>query len=112
VPLWSHVERENYVFERMKYHTEVEKLQDDDIPECAPKERFKDDDTFAVYSETNKTRAYRVLPTEEQANVFCADLNKEGKKKYHVVQRIGFDKKCANYCKVNTFCHYWKKLNA
>ena len=85
----------------------VEKA-DDDIPECSPDQRWATPTKWAVMKEGRKT-AVKVCETQEEAEKFIDDLEKE-KDKHYVEERKGQDKKCSDYCACCEFCSYYKSL--
>ena len=85
----------------------VEKA-DDDIPECSPDQRWATPTKWAVMKEGRKT-AVKVCETQEEAEKFIDDLEKE-KDKHFVEERKGQDKKCYDYCTCCEFCSYYKSL--
>ena len=85
----------------------VEKA-DNDIPECSPDQRWATPTKWAVMKEGRKT-AVKVCETQEEAEKFIDDLEKE-KDKHFVEERKGQDKKCSDYCACCEFCSYYKSL--
>lgn len=83
----------------------VEKA-DNDIPECSPDQRWATPTKWAVMKEGRKT-AVKVCETQEEAEKFIDDLEKE-KDKHYVEERKGQDKKCSDYCACCEFCSYLK----
>lgn len=83
-----------------------EKLADDDLPICTPEQRFNSGDKFAVMKK-NRKRAMRVLDSQEAAEEW-----KESNGGDFIEVRKAEDKKCLDYCSVNTKCSYYKTLVA
>lgn len=81
-------------------------LPTEDLPPCAPEERWNTGDRWAVMSDPKK-KAVRVLDSREAAEKYMEDT---GKGKY-IEARPGQDKRCADYCSVSSFCPYWRKKN-
>ena len=81
---------------------------DDEIEPCTPEERWTTPAKWAVMKEGRKT-AVKVCTTEEEAQNFIEDLEKD-KDKHFVEERKGQDKKCADYCPCAPFCSYYKAL--
>ena len=94
---------EKWVYKRFKNIKKYEQLTDDKIPVCNKKERWADDDTWAVKKKGNK-RAYRVLDTKEEAKKWM-----ENNKGNHIEYRPGTDTKCLHYCHVTGFCDYYQE---
>jgi hypothetical protein len=87
---------------RFKSIAEFEKLSDDDLPVCTQKERWNTGNKYAVMQK-NRKKAWRLLDTMEEAEEWIAD---NGKGDY-IDKRMGEDRKCDDYCNVNTFCSYY-----
>ena len=79
---------------------------DDEIEPCTPEERWATPTKWAVMKEGRKT-AVKVCSTEEEAQNFIEDLEKD-KDKHFVEERKGQDKKCPVYCPCREFCSYYK----
>jgi hypothetical protein len=54
--------------------------------------------------------AVKVCSTEEEAQNFIDDLEKE-KDKHSIEIRKGVDKKCEDYCPCYKFCSYYKETH-
>lgn len=108
IPLWTMEEQEKFIRERVALYKKSLTLQnEDDIPICSAKERWKTEDKFAVYKNENKT-ATRVLDTKPEAEKYILELG-DTKNKYKIVERKGVDNRCAEYCLVSKFCNYGKQ---
>lgn len=94
-------EIENWINEKFAEIAYCEKLEDYELPVCSPEERYNSGDKFAVMKNGRK-KALRVFETKEMAESY---LEREGD---YIVTRPGEDKKCADYCRANEFCNYWK----
>ena len=82
---------------------------DDEIEPCSEEERWATPTKWAVMKEGRKT-AVKVCSTEEEAQNFIEDLEKD-KDKHFVEERKGVDKKCEDYCPCATFCSYYKAMH-
>jgi len=80
--------------------------EDDEIEPCTPEERWATPTKWAVMKEGRKT-AVKVCTTEEEAQDFIEDLEKE-KDKHFIEERKGQNKKCSDYCPCAEFCSYYK----
>jgi len=78
-----------------------ELLDDDQIEPCSKKQRWQDDDTFAVKSKGRK-RAHRVLDSREAAEKW---MEEKGKGDY-IEHRVAEPTKCQNYCDVAEYCNW------
>lgn len=104
IKLWSFEEQQAFVEQRVEIYKEAMKMNITDLPICSEQERWKKEDSYAVYKGTNKT-ASRVLETAKDAEDW-AKTNLVGCK-YNIVKRLGVDNKCIGYCDVAHFCQYW-----
>jgi hypothetical protein len=79
-------------------------LHDNDIPPCAPMERWEKPSKFAVMKSGNK-RVVRLFDRREEA-----DLMAEEKGSGHFVEhRKGESIKCRSYCLCNRFCNFYQE---
>ena len=107
--LWFESEQEKYIRDRIKIHLEALNSDDDNLPECSPEERWRQKTKYAIMKNRNKT-ATRVFEDKKQAEEFIRiKLEKDKKNKYHIVERMGIDRRCINYCPVKDFCNYYKE---
>lgn len=104
IPLWSYETQQKYVEERIDVYKKAMKMDDDDIPCCNKKDRWATDDAYAVYRGKNK-RATRVFGSREDAEVY---IHESGSDEYRIQYRKGDDRKCKDYCPINTYCNYYQ----
>ena len=83
--------------------------KDDEIEPCSEEERWATPTKWAVMKEGRKT-AVKVCSTEEEAQDFIEDLEKD-KDKHFIEERKGQDKKCSDYCPCAPFCSYYKETH-
>ena len=102
---WSNEEQDSFVADRIKAHQEAEKKE---LPVCSPKERWRKEDKYAVMKNGRKT-ALRVLDTKEKAEAYIKVENLKENKNATIVFRKGEDVRCQHYCRVNSFCDYFKE---
>jgi len=103
-----------YLTSRVILHQMAVNLDDDNLPECTPEERWERPTTFAVKKNRNKT-AVRVYEDPLQAQQRMKQLQfQAGKKKtpakYWIEDRPGESVRCENYCNVNRWCNQYQKL--
>lgn len=108
-----------FMVERSNLHSSNWLLEDDDIPECTPEERWYRGEAFAVMK-TGVQRAKKVFKadgdiTTEMASVsatnYMADLMAtDTKGRYYVEHRPGTNQRCLEYCEVRQFCHFGRTL--
>ncbi len=107
VKLWTFEEQQKFVEERVAVYKKALATPLNELVVCSPEERWKKDDEFAVYKNTNKT-ASRLLETAEQAEDWITQ-NKKGNESYKIVKRPGIDLKCTEYCAAAKYCTYYKE---
>lgn len=106
IPKWPLGVAEAYLSERIKLHLEARK----NLPMCSSEERWEKPPTWAVTKKGNK-RAYRLMPTETEANELAASLSMDGRTKtiYEVQPRDGENTRCLYYCPVSGFCSFGRE---
>lgn len=82
--------------------TDTEKLEP-----CSPEERWETATKYAVKKEGRKT-ALKVCDSEEQAKAYIEDKGLDNK--HYIETRLGEPKKCNEYCNVNIYCPFYRKL--
>lgn len=97
-------EIDKFIREKIDLLIKYENAPDDELPLCAPEDRWNDGDKYAVMKKGRKT-ALRVLDSEEEA-----ELYKQNNGGDYVEKRPGTDKKCIDYCLCCTKCAYWQSL--
>ena len=108
VPLWSFEDRENFIKERVRLHSNASFALEtgSDLPECSPSEMWEKQTVWAV-RKTGNVRAKAVCNTEEDAKAKLEELGKG----YEIEVRPGERTRCANFCQVRDFCEQWKAYN-
>ena len=102
-------EIEQWILANLDKLIQAEKLADNDLPLCTPEERWNDGNRFAIIKKGAK-RAVKLHDNLDDAKDHLANLDElEGAGKYVIENRYGVDKKCLDYCSVNTFCEYYKE---
>lgn len=96
---------EKYLEVKFNEIERMEKLPDDEIPECTPEERWATPTKYAVMKKGRKT-AIKLHDNIADANKMVEDL---GHDQHYVEIRKGSDKKCCEYCNCCEFCNYWKE---
>ncbi len=95
IRLWNYTDRESYISTRVMLHLS------EDVPECAPSERWDRPDSWAV-KVPNVQKARRVLSSFEEAEAWIRS-SKE-KKQFFIEHRPGARIRCRDYCAVRNFC--------
>ena len=105
VPLWSFEDRENFIKERVRLHSNASFALEtgSDLPECSPSEMWEKQTVWAV-RKTGNVRAKAVCNTEEDAKAKLEELGKG----YEIEVRQGERTRCANFCQVRDFCQQWR----
>lgn len=101
VPAWSYDKTEAFVKERVRLHKEAEALEDNNLPECTPAERWERPAKYAVMQK-GKVRAFKLFDDLAEADA-CA--NSIGG---FVQKRPGVSGKCESYCNAAAFCSQFK----
>lgn len=96
------IDIEAWLYSKFDEIKKAEQLPDDELPLCTPEERYNSGDLYAVMQK-NRKKALRVLDSLEDAEKWMKD-NKKGD---YIQVRLGEDKKCDEYCRVNQFCNYY-----
>ncbi len=105
---WSMDRCENFIRERLAKIDLAMRLPNDAIKACKQRERWQDDDVYAVMKHGNK-RAVKLCTSQEQAEAFMSTNN--DRDKLYLKIRTGEPKRCENYCAVNHYCHYYRQLH-
>ena len=119
VPPATIEDQTEFMIERANLHNEMGKLDDDQIPECTPEERWYRGESVAVMK-IGVQKAKKVFKvgngtTLESANAAAAEymyslMTTDAKGKYVVEHRPGTNQRCLEYCEVRQFCHFGKTL--
>lgn len=102
---WSPDERREYLQDRVVIHKAAQKAvaEGQEPEECTADERWAKPDMWAVMKKGNK-RATKVLPTQEQADLYAAQDNN-----LRVEYRAGESTRCKYYCPVLKWCNQGMK---
>lgn len=100
---------ETFLRERFAELAAAEGMADDEIPVCAPEERWARPDQWAVMRRDRK-RAVRLYDDKGDAHQRAAGENRScGCDLYYVEERPGTDGRCPEYCSAAPFCSYWRE---
>lgn len=99
-------EVEEWIIKRFKRIEYLEKLSDLDLPLCTEEERFNSGDKYAVKKKAWK-KAFRVFDSLGEARELLVELEQKYPSEYEIVERLGEDKKCKEYCSCCQFCPYY-----
>lgn len=112
--LWRQSDQKHFIESHIRDHKRCEIYPDDEIPVCLPRERWADNDVYAVHKvvkgELSKRAVNARCATKQRATEVMEELYlRHGKKDQYVISyRPGLDKRCVKYCNVNKFCNYYK----
>jgi len=108
VPLWSFQDREDFVKEKIRLHSDALFAFEtgDNLPVCTPEQMWEKQTSYAVLKVGGK-RATAVFETQEEADEKLQSLGKG----YEIQVRPGERTRCANFCQVRDFCNQWKEYN-
>lgn len=106
IPMWTFQERENFIKERIKLHSDASFASEvgQDLPLCTPEDMWEKQSVFAVRKTGNK-RAKSICNSLEEAQAMAEELGKD----YEVEVRPGERTRCASFCQVKEQCKQWKE---
>jgi len=105
---WSIDQCEHFIKKRLFKLELALKLPDDVVKECNQRDRWQDDDIYAIMKKGNK-RAIKLCTSEKQAKAFCkTNINKD---KLTIELRKSVPRRCENYCSVSHYCHYYRDMH-
>ena len=105
---WSMDRCEEFIRQRLTQIELALRLPDDAIKECTQRQRWQDDEVYAVMKQGNK-RAVKLCKSEKQAKAFMK--SNISKNKLYLEIRHSQPQRCDNYCPVNNYCHFYKELH-
>lgn len=105
---WSIDQCEHFIKKRLFKLEMALKLPDDVVKECSKRERWQDDDVYAIMKKGNK-RASKLCTSEEQAKAYCK--TNSDKDKLSIELRKSEPRRCEDYCTVSHYCHFYRALH-
>ena len=105
VPVWPKATADEWLMKKVTALHEARALEDDDLPECTPEERWAKPTRWAVMKEGRKS-AVRVLYSKADAET----LLHEKDAKHYIDVRPGESVRCLSYCNAAAFCNQWAKI--
>lgn len=108
VPLWSHVDAEEYLLARLRLHRGSEALKDEYLPECTAEERYQDPSWWAVMKSGRKS-ALKRFPAHQRLE---AEAMAESVVGGYVEERPSEPKRCLSYCDVAPWCSWFRQWQA
>lgn len=100
------IDYDKFVLEKVKSLEKQKYWHTNELIECSEKEKWTTPTTYAIIKNDNKT-ASKVCESESEANkVIETFMLNDTKSQYHIVERIGVDKKCVDYCRVRGICPF------
>jgi hypothetical protein len=114
--MWSKEKTSAFTLERLELMHEMNKLEDDDIPECSREDRWErhpngDTVQYALMKNDKAARALRCKPTMAEIIEF-ARTSKALTGESFIEVRYAEPTRCVDYCGVNYACHWYKNYCA
>lgn len=94
---------EKWLLDKFEKIKAAEQLSDEELPLCSDKDRWKNEDVYAVMKKGRKS-ALRLLNNEQEAQDYMKANGGD-----YIELRKGSDRKCEEYCSCCEFCPYWQK---
>lgn len=108
VPVWNLGDAENYIRNRLHLISIAQELNDDELPECTPDERWATPEKWAVHKKGVK-KAVRLLDTKDDAENLMGKLETQNPNiKYYIEHRPGENIRCEDYCNVAAWCSQFR----
>lgn len=105
IPLWSLLQQKLFVEQRVELHQAARQV----LPECSKKDRWQQDDKWAVTKQGNK-RADRLFDNLLAAQAHARIKQVTAGNTYNTEHRPGVSTRCALYCPVLDYCTQGKAL--
>ena len=103
-------EIELYLNERVQFHLYGESIPIEKIEICSKKERWHQDDKYALMKEGRKS-AVLLFDNEKDCIRAVDDYNAAGDTNlFYLEERRGKDTRCELYCRASKHCPYYKKI--
>ena len=99
IPVWDLWETRQYMESRVKAHMEAE-ASNPEYMTCSSEERWYQGTTYALMKDGGK-RAIKIFERKEDAEAKLVDG-------CHVEERLGINRRCADYCEVSQFCEQYR----
>mgnify|MGYP007100217303 CR=1 FL=1 len=107
ITLYDDAFMKNYLRKRVALHRMAD---EDNVPDCTPKERWNTPDQFAI-KEKSRKKALRVLDSEKAVEEWMASNSfKYDKQNLSVELRPGKNARCEKYCSLSSVCPQFKKI--
>lgn len=103
---WKPEETFAYIKSRINLHQQAKDLTDDQIPICTESERWRVPDLYAVLPKKGAKRAVNNGTYEDRLQAEAHAKRIGGV----VEERLGEDKRCADFCRVRAYCNYGRNL--
>ena len=105
--LWTTEQVEQFIFDRVKIHSEAEKVSDLQSLVCGPYEKMTKESVFSIYKEGSKAKSStKNCSSLEEAQAYIKPLAE----KYEIRERPGADVRCLDYCPVRAYCNHAKGI--
>lgn len=100
-------EIEKFILSKFIDISVAEDTDTDKLEPCSPKERWETPTKYAVKKEGRKT-ALKVCESKEQAEMYIEAKGLDSK--HYIEERKGECKRCNDYCSVNIYCPFYRKM--
>ena len=101
-------EIEKFIFEKFVNISIAEQTKTEKLEPCTSEERWETPTKYAVMKQGRKT-ALRVVDSEEEAKKYM-EWKGVTEKDHYIEVRKGECKRCNDYCSVNQFCPFYRKM--
>lgn len=106
IPIWDKATVEAYIMERVRLHTESEKLSDDELTYCTDEEMWAKPTKYALMNKRKK-RAVTLFNSFEEAQTRLDSII-EGRG-YYIQERRSKRGRCEGYCDAKPFCSQFRE---
>lgn len=106
IPIWADSIIENYIYDRVKAHTDAIKISDDELPLCTDEDMWAKPTQYALKNKRKK-QAVAVFYSEEEAqNRLNSIVEGRG---YYIEVRPGRRPRCERFCDASPFCNQYEE---
>lgn len=123
VPVYSHQGMIDYMTKRVKLHKEAEQLfynsssdgtvSEDKLPVCTPQERWSTGQIWKMVTSQKKRSIKNFTIENKHDEEDAIAFHTSNLKKYPdltIKKEMSQDRRCAEYCPVNSHCLYWNAI--
>lgn len=107
IELWPDEKIAQFILQRVELHEAAEKLADEELPECAPNERWEHP-KYGVRKKGN-VRATKSFEDKKEAIEYLNKLTSEKNEEYILTETPGVAYRCLFYCPYRDNCKQWER---